>query len=100
MAKPTARSRLLAAISVAQLATGVTGMVVVEALRRRHPYNVLWMQGHADTVTRDSILRCWLDLIPTLSCTTAHMRAPGVAGHQPRGGWPVARPALLGGVQQ
>jgi hypothetical protein len=34
MVKPTASSRLLAAVSVAQLATGVAGMVV--ALRWEH----------------------------------------------------------------
>src|SRR5215213_5918994 len=55
MAKPTTRSRLLVAVSVAQLATNVTGLVV--ALRRRHPYDVFWMHGQADTVARDAILR-------------------------------------------
>jgi hypothetical protein len=43
MVEPTARSRLLAAVSVAQLATGVAGMAV--ALRRRHPYDLFWMHG-------------------------------------------------------
>jgi hypothetical protein len=43
------------AVSVAQLATNVTGLVV--ALRRRHPYDVFWMHGQADTVARDAILR-------------------------------------------
>src|SRR5829696_3585883 len=55
MAKPTTRSRLLVAVSVAQLATNVTGLAV--ALRRRHPYDVFWMHGQADTVARDAILR-------------------------------------------
>jgi len=55
MVKPTASSRLLAAVSAAQLATGVAGMVV--ALRRRHPYDVLWMHGRADAIARDSILK-------------------------------------------
>jgi pimeloyl-ACP methyl ester carboxylesterase len=55
MVEPTARSRLLAAVSVAQLATGVAGMVV--ALRRRHPYDVLWMHGRADAIARDTILK-------------------------------------------
>jgi hypothetical protein len=49
------RRQLLAAVSAAQLATGVTGMVV--ALRRRHPYDVFWMHGRADTIARDSILK-------------------------------------------
>jgi hypothetical protein len=55
MVEPTPRSRLLAAVSVAQLATGVAGMVV--ALRRRHPYDVFWMHGRADTIARDTILK-------------------------------------------
>jgi pimeloyl-ACP methyl ester carboxylesterase len=54
MVEPTARSRLLAAVSVAQLATGVAGMVV--ALRRRRPYDLFWMHGRADTIARDTIL--------------------------------------------
>jgi pimeloyl-ACP methyl ester carboxylesterase len=55
MVKPTTRSRLLVAVSVAQLATNVTGLAV--ALRRRHPYDVFWMHGQAETVARDAILR-------------------------------------------
>src|ERR687898_1998441 len=55
MAKRTTWSRLLVAVSVAQLATNVTGLVV--ALRRRHPYDVLWMHGQADTIARDTILK-------------------------------------------
>jgi pimeloyl-ACP methyl ester carboxylesterase len=55
MAEPTPRSRLLAAVSVAQLATGVVGMVV--ALRRRHPYDVFWMHGRAGTIARDTIVK-------------------------------------------
>jgi pimeloyl-ACP methyl ester carboxylesterase len=46
---------MLAAVSVAQLATGVAGMVV--ALRRRHPYDVFWMHGQADTIARDTIVK-------------------------------------------
>jgi len=55
MAEPTSRSRLLAAVSVAQLAAGVVGMVV--ALRRRHPYDVFWMHGRADAIARDTIVK-------------------------------------------
>jgi pimeloyl-ACP methyl ester carboxylesterase len=55
MVEPTPRSRLLAAVSVAQLATGVAGMVV--ALRRRHPYDLFWMHGRAEVVARDTILK-------------------------------------------
>jgi hypothetical protein len=51
----TNRSRLLMAVSVAQLATGVAGLVV--ALRRRHPYDVFWMHGRSDRIARDAILR-------------------------------------------
>jgi pimeloyl-ACP methyl ester carboxylesterase len=55
MAEPTIRSRLLTAVSVAQLATGVAGMIV--ALRRRHPYDVFWMHGRAETIARDTIVK-------------------------------------------
>ena len=55
MVEPTTRSRQLAAVSAAQLATGVAGMVV--ALRRRHPYDVLWIHGRADAIARDTILK-------------------------------------------
>src|SRR5918999_730642 len=55
MVEPTARSRPLAAVSVAQLATGVAGTAV--ALRRRPPYDVLWMHGRADAMARDTILK-------------------------------------------
>jgi hypothetical protein len=46
--------RRLAAVSAAQLATGVAGMVV--ALRREHPYEFLILRGRADKIARDSIL--------------------------------------------
>jgi pimeloyl-ACP methyl ester carboxylesterase len=55
MVEPTPRRRLLAAVSVAQLAAGAAGMVV--ALRRRYPYHVFWMRGRADAIARDSILK-------------------------------------------
>jgi pimeloyl-ACP methyl ester carboxylesterase len=55
MVESTPRNRLLAAVSVAQLATGVAGMVV--ALRRRHPYDVFWMHGRADAIARDTIVK-------------------------------------------
>jgi pimeloyl-ACP methyl ester carboxylesterase len=55
MVEPTASIRLVAAVSAAQLATGVAGMVV--ALRRRHPYDLFWMHGRADTIGRDTILK-------------------------------------------
>jgi hypothetical protein len=49
------RSRLLTAVSVAQLACGVAGMVV--ALRRRHPYDVFWMHGQPDQIARDTLFK-------------------------------------------
>jgi hypothetical protein len=49
------RAQLLAAVSAAQLASGVAGMVV--ALRRRHPYDVFWMHGQAEEITRDTLFR-------------------------------------------
>jgi pimeloyl-ACP methyl ester carboxylesterase len=55
MVTSSTRSRLLVAVSLAQLATGVAGLVV--ALRRRHPYDVFWMHGRTDTIARDTILR-------------------------------------------
>ena len=51
MGQPTGRDRLLALVSVGQLATGVAGMVV--GLRRRRPYDVLWMHGTDDAIGRD-----------------------------------------------
>src|SRR5436309_2555155 len=50
----TSRRRLLVAVSTAQLATGVAGMMV--ALRRRHPDDVFGRHGRADAVARDSIV--------------------------------------------
>ena len=49
------RAQLLAAVSAAQLAAGVAGMVV--ALRRRHPYDVFWMHGQAEQIPRDTLFR-------------------------------------------
>jgi hypothetical protein len=55
VSQPMGRRRLLAAVSAAQLATGVAGMVV--GLRRRHPYNVFWMHGHGDAIARDMVFK-------------------------------------------
>jgi hypothetical protein len=49
------RSRLLVAVSAAQLTSGVAGMVV--ALRRKHPYDVFWMHGQPDEIARDTIFK-------------------------------------------
>lgn len=48
------RRRLLAAVSTAQLATGVAGMAI--AVRHRHPYDFLMLHGRSDRVVRDSVL--------------------------------------------
>jgi hypothetical protein len=49
------RAQLLAAVSAAQLVSGVAGMVV--ALRRRHPYDVFWMHGETEKIARDTLFR-------------------------------------------
>jgi hypothetical protein len=55
MGQPTGRDRLLALVSAGQLATGVAGMVV--GLRRRRPYDVLWMHGTQDAIGRDVLVK-------------------------------------------
>ena len=55
MAQPTGRQRLLAGVSAAQLATGVAGLVV--GLRRRRAYDVFWMHGSPDAISRDMLFR-------------------------------------------
>jgi hypothetical protein len=49
------RARILAAVSAAQLTSGVAGMVV--ALRRVHPYDVFWMHGRPDAIARDTLFK-------------------------------------------
>jgi hypothetical protein len=49
------RAQVLTAVSAAQLASGVAGMVV--ALRRRHPYDVFWMHGQSEQIARDTIFK-------------------------------------------
>jgi hypothetical protein len=48
------RDRLLSAASVAQLETGVVGMVV--AVRRRHAYDAPLLHGRPDKVARDALI--------------------------------------------
>jgi hypothetical protein len=48
------RRRQLVAVSTAQLAVQAAGLAV--ALRRRHPYEALWMHGRPDAILRDSVL--------------------------------------------
>jgi pimeloyl-ACP methyl ester carboxylesterase len=83
MVEPTPRSRLLAAVSVAQLATGVAGMVV--ALRRRHPYDVFWMHGRADTIARDTIVKGTALSAPVSNLLAQAALTVGVARRPSRG---------------
>jgi hypothetical protein len=54
MSEPTRRNdRFLAAVSAAQLATGIAGLLV--ALKRRHPYDFLMLHGRSDTIARDAL---------------------------------------------
>ena len=55
MGQPTGRDRFLAVVPAGQLATGVAGMVV--GLRRRRPYDVLWMHGTDDAIGRDVLFK-------------------------------------------
>ena len=83
MVEPTPRSRLLAAVSVAQLATGVAGMVV--ALRRRHPYDVFWMHGRADAIARDTIVKGTALSAPVSNLLAQAALTVGVARRPSRG---------------
>jgi hypothetical protein len=49
---PMNRDRLLAAVSLAQLGVGLTGLVV--AVRRRHAYHFLVLRGRPEHVVRDA----------------------------------------------
>lgn len=49
------RTQLLAAVSAAQLASGVAGMVV--ALRPCHPYDMFWMHGQVEQMARHTSFR-------------------------------------------
>jgi hypothetical protein len=54
MSEPTRRTEnLLSAVSAAQLAIGIAGLMV--ALKRRHPYDFLMLHGRSDTVARDAL---------------------------------------------
>jgi hypothetical protein len=84
------RSRLLAAVSAAQLASGVAGMVV--ALRRNHPYDVFWMHGQPDRIARDTIVKGTAlsapvsNLLTHGSMTAVVVRRPSRRGQQALGG--------------
>jgi pimeloyl-ACP methyl ester carboxylesterase len=83
MIPASVRSRLLAAVSVAQLATGAAGLVV--ALRRRHPYDVLWMRGRADAIARDAMLK-GTALSPPVSNLLVQAALTAVAARRPSRG--------------
>jgi hypothetical protein len=77
------RSRLLVVVSAAQLASGVTGMVV--ALRRTHPYDVFWMHGQPDEIARDTIFK-------GTALSAPGVKSPWPRSHHCRGGQ-TAKPA-------
>jgi hypothetical protein len=84
------RARLLAAVSAAQLASGVAGMVV--ALRRNHPYDVFWMHGQPDQIARDTIFKGTAlsapvsNLLTHATLTAVVARRPSRRGQQALGG--------------
>jgi pimeloyl-ACP methyl ester carboxylesterase len=90
MVTSTTQSRLLVAVSVAQLATGVAGLVV--ALRRRHPYDVFLTHGRTDTIARDTILRGTAlsapvsNLLAQAALTAVMARRPGRGAARALGG--------------
>jgi hypothetical protein len=49
------RAHLLVAASVAQLGSGLAGMVVT--VHRKHPYVVFWMHGEPDQLAHDIIFK-------------------------------------------
>ena len=89
--QPMNRSRLLAVVSAAQLASGVAGMVV--ALRRKHPYDVFWMHGHPDEIARDTIFKGTAlsapvsNLLTHATITAVVARRPSRRGEQALGGF-------------
>lgn len=91
MSQPIARHRLLAAVSAAQLATGLVGMAV--GLRRRHPYDVFWMHGQADTIGRDVIFKGTAlsapvsNMVIQAAMTGVVARRPHQRAAQALGGW-------------
>ena len=88
--KPRDRAQLLAAVSAAQLASGVAGMVV--ALRRRHPYDVFWMHGRPDEIARDTLFKGTAlsapvsNLLTHAAMTAVVARRPGRRAEQALGG--------------
>ena len=87
------RARLLAAVSAAQLASGVAGMIV--ALRREHPYDVLWMHGHPETITRDILFKGTAFSAPVSTLVTQAALTAVMLG---RPSWRVAQGLRVVGV--
>jgi hypothetical protein len=90
MAQPLRRRPLLVVVSAAQLASGVAGMRV--GLRRRHPYDVFWMHGHAADISRDVIFKgtalsapVWM-LLTQAGMTAVVARRPSRRAAQALGG--------------
>jgi hypothetical protein len=76
------RARLLAAVSAAQLATGVTGMIV--ALRRVHPNDVFWVHGHPDAIARDTLFKGTAFSAPVSTLVTQAALTAVMAGRPSR----------------
>jgi len=91
MPPPLGHRRALAAVSAAQLATELAGMVV--GLRRRHPYDVFWMHGDPASITRDAVLRGTAlsapvpNLLIRAAMTAVVLRWPSRRAAQALGGW-------------
>jgi hypothetical protein len=91
MPQPLGHRRALAAVSAAQLATELAGMVV--GLRRRHPYDVFWMHGDPATITRDAVFRGTAlsapvpNMLIQAAMTAVVVRWPSRRAAQALGGW-------------
>jgi hypothetical protein len=102
VAQPLGHSRALAAVSAAQLATELAGMVV--GLRRRHPYDVFWMHGDPATITRDAVFRGTAlsapvpNMLIQAAMTAVVVRWPSRRAAQALGGWGASQEAPLGPV--
>ncbi|HYY81515.1 MAG TPA: hypothetical protein VFD04_20400 [Actinomycetes bacterium] len=76
------RARTLAAVSAAQLACGVAGMVV--ALRRVHPYDVFWMRGRPEAIARDTLFKGTALSAPVSTLVTQAALTAAMARHPSR----------------
>jgi hypothetical protein len=95
MPPPLGHRRALAAVSAAQLATELAGMVA--GLRRRHPYDVFWMHGDPATITRDAVFRGSAlsapvpNMLIQAAMTAVVVRWPSRRAAQALGGWGALR---------